>query len=1013
MWFRAERLARVWVSAVLIIACGLPPLAQSRPPNDSKKPAAGSGRSTPIGPPAAALPRVRKQVARAVALQNAGRYREAVTAYQEYLRNAKREALPGEMLLPAYWNLSALYHRLHDLKSQESCLKAALGVSPENPATLAQLATLCSEQRRMDQAQRYARRALALNPPSGVAGAAHFALGAVASEQNDLPTAQKEFGLAAQLSPANPQVHFNYALALYRAKRVRAALASAEKAHRLAPGMDQALLFVALCKQELGDFAGAVTAYDAALKRAPKNALALFNRAEAIRQQGKTQDAITAYQAALTVAPRDINGRMGLGRLYEQIQNYSAAHEQYAIASRLAPQNARILIAAARAESEEGLAVLDPAVRDPLLQSAETRFKEAQRLLPDDPEALTGLARMYERMGRFQEALALYLPRKQANPRDLNTYRQIARIYTMERRIPDLLALWREYRSHVPDDPASYDSMARALEGMGQFKEAIAEWRALLQRHPDGSIGSSATLGVARDLARLKQFEEARNEFRAVLALDATARSAPENLRATESAAVKADHLEALRGLARLSEDEQKPREALLGWMKVKEAEAAAGDRRHPPLAATFRALARLYKETGQPDLAVREYYAFTDAYPADSAPWVELARLQESLDRMDDSVASLRQAARRARDPVDIQLEIGELFRRHNRPEQALTEYAGIKMRYPGETRIYSPMALTYERLGKDEEALTAYNAYLQKDPQSAWANDRKAVVLVRLKRYADARKIFEAHLDSHPESYQTYADLAHAYADDGKADDYLAWLRPRVEKAPAQRTLLAALVDEYARRKQPEAGWAALQKLMERHAADRKVMETYAELLGERGKAEEALAVYRSVAARNARDLTAQLQLAEQLDHYGRKEEATQLYKALQRRTDFSRQESTRLKHQMGERYLRIGATEEAIALYREIVNANAEDYAATFSLAQLLNESGRVPEAIALYQGLLAKASEQAGARAQILVRLAGIDEKQGHRSEAIGRYQEALKLNPQDREAAAALKRLGAP
>jgi tetratricopeptide (TPR) repeat protein len=94
-------------------------------------------------------------------------------------------------------------------------MKAEMANSPASELPCASLASIALRRHDGASAVQWSRRALQRAPNSVDA---HYLLGRGALEAGDLPTAMHELEVAATLSPASPEIHFNLAKAYARAK---------------------------------------------------------------------------------------------------------------------------------------------------------------------------------------------------------------------------------------------------------------------------------------------------------------------------------------------------------------------------------------------------------------------------------------------------------------------------------------------------------------------------------------------------------------------------------------------------------------------------------------------------------------------------------------------------------------------------------------------------------------------------------------------------------------------------
>ena len=299
-----------------------------------------------------------------------------------------------------------------------------------------------------------------------------------------------------------------------------------------------------------------------------------------------------------------------------------------------------------------------------------------------------------------------------------------------------------------------------------------------------------------------------------------------------------------------------------------------------------------------------------------------------------------------------------------------------------------------------------------LKSDPKLTWIPGRQAQILVRLKRWNEARALLEKQLASHLDDYQAYADLGRVYAEEGKPDGYLDYLKAQLEKFPFRRTLMAVTLDQYVIRKQEEAGWTLLRETADKHGKERIVLEAYARLLADRKKSAESLGIWRKIAAIAPKDIPAQTELIAQLDRNNFADEATKLLESLDQRADLTAEQKRPLRSQLAARYVQANRKEDAVKLYQTVIKQAPDDVESTSELANLYVTLGREADAIPLYRNLRERTSYPPNVRAQIAVRAAELLEKQGKKAEALTEYKAAMRLDPNAQNAVEAIKRLEA-
>lgn len=1042
--------------SVLIALVGLclPLLASTQP----APPPAGGGVNKQLSPDAV---KALKQMQQAQSLQVAKKYPEAIAAYLEFERLSKTAKLPLAYTLSAYTSLAQCYQLVNDSAHYRSTLHAIIDLDPKNAKAMAQLAILEGTEHHFDQAADYADKTLALKPETGVAAAAHFVLGNVAVSHKDFAGAAREFGEAAHLMPKNAMAHYNYGLALAQEKKYAAAQKELETAIHLNPNNTSARFYLAEVQRQLNPKAPANSPYDVILTKDPHNAVALEGRALDLDRMGplRTSDAIKAYQDAFVAVPNWFEGHYNVARLYASISNFPAAKQHFVKAHEIAVQqkntleDARTLSEFGYCEYLEGPTLLDVNQKVECYKSAETHLKQALAILPkeiDPKEAATltpkeiesknnvlkqqgmetkrRLAAVYENMGRFDEAVAVYRDILTQSPDDVTTYTHFANLYKKKGDVDDFVKTWKEYQARRPDDPTSYQEIGAIYRLTRNWDKAIAEWKLLLNANRQTNSTLSSTLVViAQALVQLKTqagYDEAEADYKRVLAMKPTILPNPA-YQLAENEALKAEQYNALKGLADLASTENKTEEAIRWLSEVLKKDEERAKIAHMPMKGdAYHDIALLYERDKKLDLALDVYKKWSLAIPNDPIPFEERGRLMDVQGHVEESVAAYKAAALavahqnkteapadKTKDPVQDSLKAAEVYQRHKVFDKAIAELNALHKANPNNKEILSDLGLVYRETRQDLKSLETYDALLALDPSQRWVMDQKAIALMHLKRYDESKAIYVQEIDHNPTNRQTYADLALVYQEMGQRDAFLAWLKPRFEKTPANTTLMAVVYDEYVRLMHEAEGQQYILSVIDKVKPQRRAaLEAYANQLQVHRHNPESLDVYRTIATENAKDLNAWMSLADQLDFNSKPEEADKIYLDQIARADLPAQERQALRQRLGMRYMHHGKLEEAQAIFEALHTQNPKDFNVAMTLGGVLIKRNRNDDAIAYYQKLLDIASYPLVVRVDIHLQIGALYEKENKKQEALNAYQEALKLDAKNAVAMDALKKL---
>jgi len=171
------------------------------------------------------------------------------------------------LFLPARNNLGMVYARTQRFAEAEQQYRKALEINPEFVPIRDNLARLYYQMGRFEDAEKEFREILSKNPNRADI---HFALGLLLAEiPTRLPDAITELKEASRLSPNEPRILYNTAVALQRGGKASEAVEYYERAYRLGRPSADLLQGYALCLVELKRCAAASAIADELCERFP------------------------------------------------------------------------------------------------------------------------------------------------------------------------------------------------------------------------------------------------------------------------------------------------------------------------------------------------------------------------------------------------------------------------------------------------------------------------------------------------------------------------------------------------------------------------------------------------------------------------------------------------------------------------------------------------------------------------------------------------------------------------
>ena len=350
---------------------------------------------------------------------------------------------------------------------------------------------------------------------------------------------------AIRLAPPGGLAGLGARYLLAHALRTRApgeAVVALEGALAEHPGYVPARLLLGEIREELGDRAGAETAYRRALADEPDSPLGLLRAASIALEDGRAGEAIPLIERALAAQPEATAARSVLARALH------AAGERE------------------RAREEARLAAADPArlplIEDPIHFRMAERDISSPRLLSRAREALSA--------GRIAEAGSWYRDLAGIRPRDPDVLAEFGAVLEARGEFDEAAARHQDAVAVAPDHPGARAGLGRARMRAGDFSGAEYQFRLVVVVEPEDA-GAHAALGEA--LLRQRRPAEALESLARASELE------PKNA---------APRLLAAAGLAELGRYVE-------AWEAVREAEALGAEASEAFLAA----LRERYPEPG------------------------------------------------------------------------------------------------------------------------------------------------------------------------------------------------------------------------------------------------------------------------------------------------------------------------------------------------------------------------------------------------------------------------------
>ena len=222
------------------------------------------------------------------------------------------------------------------------------------------------------------------------------------------------------------------------------------------PRAERVKLFTKLgyMRMALGDYRGAIAAYDDALHDGPKDWDANIARARAFAAAEINQRAIESYQQCIKLKPREAAPYAELGQVYEKQGFLGKALDQYSRALALEPK------------PETYLHMADCYVHQKNITEAIQILSQAKSRLPR-AEYDVRLGEIYQNLGDIERASSAWEDAIRADPKRDDVKLRLALVYASNRHPQEADRLMRGPLSNYPDSPVVHYIHALVLLDRG------------------------------------------------------------------------------------------------------------------------------------------------------------------------------------------------------------------------------------------------------------------------------------------------------------------------------------------------------------------------------------------------------------------------------------------------------------------------------------------------------------------------------------------------------------------
>ncbi|MGD9724140.1 MAG: tetratricopeptide repeat protein [Pirellulales bacterium] len=366
------------------------------------------------------------------------------------------------------------------------------------------------------------------------------------------------------------------------------------------------------------------------------------------------------------------------------------------------------------------------------------------------------------------------------------------------------------------------------------------------------------------------------------------------------------------------------------------------------------------------------------------------LGTLALECGQYETAAALIEQAVRADCSQAAYYANLGEAYRRLDKPQEAIANYQTALRLQPGLVHAQTMLGTLLQAAGDLDRAATAFRDALKLQPENLRARARLGQVLLEQNKPADAEACFRRVLRGEPTSPAAHFELGSVLQAQGRLDEAAACYRAAIELEPKHAEAHTNLGTILQGRQEYEAADAQFQAALRadpnRAVAHLNLGTNYQAC----GRLDEAEACYRAAIALEPANADLHVALGSAAQSQGKMDEALAAFR-----------EAIRLRPTDAAGHLHAasalaaqGKLEDALGDIDEVLRLEPDNADAYSNLGMIRNEQGRRDEAIAACRQAVEQRPDFADPHNNIAVALMAL----GQMKEAIAEARLACQYSP---------------
>ncbi len=354
-------------------------------------------------------------------------------------------------------------------------------------------------------AQRFLEQVLRLAPTNVEA---HALLAKVYADQRDYSSALSAYRKLIELDPNRNSAYFELGVVLARTQKYDEALASLNRARELNFNSPEVFFQTGMIHEAKKDFAQAVDEYSKYLLTLPSDPVqAQMRLGVCAMEVGQYDRAAVAFQEALKAQPRDYQTNYNLAIAFQKAKQYDKAEEVLKRLIQYYPEDAVSYYSTIlRMYDEAGM-------NDRAIDAA----RKVMELDPKNHVAVYNLGVMYQKLKRYDEAIATFQQSLTIKADFENAWFNIGRCYSDQKKYRESIEAFRRFCEIMPESAEGWLNMGVNYMYLKDFAGAVEPLQKCIALRPDYG---PAIYNLGITYINLKAYDSAREVYQKLVGVD-------------------------------------------------------------------------------------------------------------------------------------------------------------------------------------------------------------------------------------------------------------------------------------------------------------------------------------------------------------------------------------------------------------------------------------------------------------------------------------------------------------